>query len=213
MAKPPPMPPEFDPEFNPYVAPKVELNWVELGDDAGLYREYDLLVAKKRAEFPDRCVKCNRPAEGYRLRRNLSWHNPVLYVALLSPLIYIILALCLRKTARLDIGLCRRHRQKRARTIWIAWLTSLASLGLMIVGGFLADTRPGPGVFVFLIPIGLAGMLVGMIYGVIAAPPVKATKINDRCAWLSGVGRTFLEGLGEVPEYIAMVREPIRFGK
>ena len=28
----------------------------------------------KDGEFPDRCIKCNAPAEGYRLKKTLIWH-------------------------------------------------------------------------------------------------------------------------------------------
>lgn len=217
MASRPPKPPEYDPDFNPYAAPKVESNRVGLGSDEGLYQAYDQLIVRKGVEFPDRCVKCNRPAEGYRLRRNLSWHNPLLYLVILAGLlIYVIVALIVRKTARLYLPLCPEHRARRARTIWAAWLVVLGSIGLMVMGGVLADSNAQEAVGGFMLLGGLLGFLGGLIYAAVATPVVKATKIDDYYVWLQGVAPEFLRELEAVPvydrPYVADPREPIRFG-
>src|SRR5438045_334031 len=44
----------------------------------GIWRDGKTLVMMKEAFLPDRCVKCNGPANGYRLRRRLSWHEPII---------------------------------------------------------------------------------------------------------------------------------------
>ncbi len=79
-----------------------------------LHRKGKQLVVELGAVFPDRCLKCNAPAEGFKKRFNVSWHHPALYLlVLLGLLIYVIVALVVRKTARLDIPLCPRHRALR----------------------------------------------------------------------------------------------------
>ena len=40
----------------------------------GVWRDGKIIVMSHDASFPDRCVKCNQPAAGYRLKRKLTWH-------------------------------------------------------------------------------------------------------------------------------------------
>src|SRR5882762_3300178 len=66
----------------------------------GIWRDSSTLVMTKDASLPDRCVKCNAPANGLRLKRRLAWHSPVLYLLIvLAVLIYVILAGILSKRA------------------------------------------------------------------------------------------------------------------
>ena len=77
-------------EFNPYAAPRADVSFgrTPAGDDAGVWKSGKLLVMTKDAALPDRCVRCNQPADGPRLRRNLSWHPAAWYVLLaISPLL------------------------------------------------------------------------------------------------------------------------------
>ena len=46
----------------------------------GVWRDQSTLVMTKDATLPDYCVKCDAPANGFRLKRNLSWHEPALYL-------------------------------------------------------------------------------------------------------------------------------------
>src|SRR5688572_15920673 len=66
-----------------------------------------LIVAVKDAVFPSRCVKCNELTGDERMRRKIHWHSPLLYVLfLLNVLIYLIVAICVRKRAELNIAVC-----------------------------------------------------------------------------------------------------------
>src|SRR5436309_2493776 len=72
-----------------------------------IWRSGPLLVMSQGARLPDRCVKCNAPANGQRLTRKLYWHSPYLYLLiLLNLLIYALVAIFVRKKARVEIGLC-----------------------------------------------------------------------------------------------------------
>ena len=76
-------------DFNPYAPPQAEIvdrNLI-LGEKGDLWRDGKLLLIRKGAELPDRCLKCNEPAEGYRLKRTLSWHPPGWYLLVLLNLI------------------------------------------------------------------------------------------------------------------------------
>src|ERR1035438_9056155 len=46
----------------------------------GLWRKEKKLVTRSETPFPDRCVKCNAPANGFRLKRVLYWHHPAYYL-------------------------------------------------------------------------------------------------------------------------------------
>jgi hypothetical protein len=180
-------------DFNPYEAPKAEVapssGFRETG--AGLWRNGSLLVMRKDAWLPDRCVKCNAPAEARRLRRNLSWHAPGWYILVLfNVLIYLIAALIVRKTARIEIGLCQGHWFRRRRAIAVGWVAVLAGMGMFFYG--LSTAEPG---------MSLVGGLVaffGLITGVVGSQTVVATRIDETYAWLKKVHPAFL---AELPDW------------
>lgn len=186
-------------EVNPYASP-IHTNYqppVVLAEmvGQGLYRKGRELVMHKQAVLPDRCVKSNEPANGRRLRRNLYWHHPAIYLTILiSLLIYIILALILQKRARIDIGLSDRWFRKRRRGILIAWLLFLVGVVLIVVG--CASSAPHAG---WAIPVGLALALFAAIYGLIAARLVVPARITNEYVWLKGVHPDFLATLPPWP--------------
>ena len=161
------------------------------------------LVMSKGAVAPDRCVKCNRPTEGYRLRRSLSWHHPALFFLIIFPglLIYAIVALCVRKTGQVTVGLCPAHRAARRRNMAIAWLTGLIGLGLLIGGPVMASNYRGPGDapgFAFMVLGGIVLLLFGLIFGATAVPVVTARRIDEHYVYMRKAGRAFLESLPRI---------------
>lgn len=183
--------------FNPFEAPRTSAGSgaVVPGSADDFQRDGKLLVVRKGAIFPDRCVRCNAPAEGYRLRRNLFYHNRLIYLILLFNLIvYVIVALIVRKTAQFEIPLCPVHRAKRRNTILIAWGIVLASVPIGIA---LGQVLPNENVALAFL-IGFLLFLGGAIYGAAAAPPVVPARIDDYHAWLKRVCPEWMEGL---PEY------------
>src|SRR4051794_37594891 len=106
-------------EFNPYAPPEAEVVHAPSGrDEGGVWRDGLLLVMSKDGELPDRCLKCNLPAHGWRLKRNLSWHPQGWYLLiLLHVLVYVIAALIVRKKATIMVPLCECHRRRRVRII------------------------------------------------------------------------------------------------
>src|SRR3712207_3999182 len=59
------------------------------------WREGPVLIVPTLVSLPDACVKCSAPAGGWRLRKTLAWHNPLLALMIIFPglLIYAIVAL------------------------------------------------------------------------------------------------------------------------
>jgi hypothetical protein len=65
-----------DPTPNPYAPPlsAEDHSAASLGEVNGVWQELGVVVCVKGAPWPDRCVRCNEPAAGYRLKRDLYWH-------------------------------------------------------------------------------------------------------------------------------------------
>lgn len=188
-------------QFNPYDAPSAALPRGKFLGDQGMWREGKVLLMTKEAGFPDRCVKCNAPAEGSRLKRHLSWHPQLLYVMIVFPglLFYIIVAMIVRKTATIHVPICRRHRANRKRDIAIGWLGSLGGIALTI-GAFAGDSvMPGEAVAGLAIT-GVAVLLGSMIYGALRARVIVPKRIDKNLIWLDGVCLDFLHALPDTSD-------------
>lgn len=173
---------------NPYAPPMAELdNTPRLATAGDGWRDGSLLVVPKGAELPDRCLKCNAPAQGYRFVRTLSWLSPVWIILLLSPLLYIIVYLILRKRGRVAAGLCQRHRKLRGRAIVIGWLTAFAGIASILASGAVPNQYAG-------IPIvaGIVLLLAGIIGERIGSQVLVAKRINKEFIWLRNVSPDLL---------------------
>lgn len=181
-------------DFNPYAAPEAGLApqhfATEEDEGRGVWRDGKTLVMAKAARLPSRCVRCNEPAT-FRLKRTLSWHTPLLYVLLISPLIYVIVALIFRQTAKVQIPLCERHRAKRSKAIATCWLVALAGFALCFAPVFNSDLMPLIGVGTLMI----LGALVGALFIAVVTP----RKIDKTHAWLDKVSPLYLATLPKLP--------------
>lgn len=120
------------------------------------------------------------------------WHNPAYYLLIfIGVLIYAIVAMVVRKTATIHIGVCSTHYEKRRTAIIASWV--LMALGL---GGIIFAISYNTGALAL---IGGLLMLCGIIYGVIAARLVTPKKIDDRFVWLNSVDRNYLAQLPQWP--------------
>jgi hypothetical protein len=186
-------------DFNPYAAPEVGITQGRLATEAdegrGVWRDGKTLVMVKIARLPSRCIKCNEPAT-YRLKRSLSWHNPLLYLMVVFPglLFYVIVALIVRKTAKIDVPLCEAHRAGRKKSILFAWIISLAGMALWFAPASGNDERLWIGFFV-----GIVLFLFGLIFGSLKSQTVTPTKIDDTHVWLNKVSPLYLAGLPKLP--------------
>jgi hypothetical protein len=184
---------------NPYQAPQAYSSpfQAEYADQGGLWRKDRLLVMHKSAPLPPRCVKSNEPTKR-TLKRNLTWHHPAVFLALLANLlIYVILAIILSKRATIHIGLSDRWFAKRRRAIAIGWGLVLASVGMFVAGIMSIDRRDD--MAVLLIFGAFVVFLFGAIYGLIAARMVAPVRITDDYVWLKGVHPDFLASLPAWP--------------
>ena len=154
------------------------------------WRSNRQMILRPETALPDRCVRCNAPANGFRLKRNLYWHPPLYYLLILiNILVYAIVALCIRKKAVIHIGLCETHRAQRKWFIAGSWLAALLGLILLIAG--IAENGG------YLILFGIILLLGAAICGAAKGPVVSPAKIDREFVWVKGVGQSFLADLPE----------------
>lgn len=159
---------------------------------SGAWRDKSTLVMSQGAALPDRCIKCNEPAHGLRLKRKLTWHHPAIYLLIfVALLIYLVVALILRKRATVEIGLCERHLAKRRKNILITWL--VFSLG---VAGLIMAAVAEDGTYLL---VGAILLLGAIIYGLVVVRVVVPSKIDDKFVWLRGVNKNYLDLLPQWP--------------
>jgi hypothetical protein len=170
-------------------------------DPNAAWRDGELLMARQGAVLPDRCLKCNSPAELYQFSRTLVWVSPWWLLALLAvgPLLYAIIYLIVRKKGKVTVGLCPRHRRKRARVITVSWLIAQAGIG-SIVGGLVISDNRTPTVLGMatevLIPIlivgGLLLLVVSLIGGAFGSRVLIPSRIDKNFIWLTKVSPEYL---------------------
>jgi hypothetical protein len=155
-----------------------------------VWRSKALLVMTKQAALPDRCIKCNAPT-AERLKRKLQWHPPALYLLILiSILVYAIVAMVVRKTATVHVGLCNEHRESRKLSMIITVFLVVVAV-LSAIAGVQFET-PG------LVLAAVAFVLGAAIYGSISLRVVVPTKIDEHFVWIKGVNTNYLQ---EFPEW------------
>jgi GYF domain 2 len=155
----------------------------------GLWRKGKQMVTTTNIVFPDRCVKCNAPANSYRLKRQLYWMHPAYYLLLLcNLLILLIVHLIVRKKAVLEIGLCEKHRAQRKMGLAVGWSGALVGIVIIIAGAVIQSG--------WTVLAGVALFLFGCIYGGIRASTVAITKITkENTVYVRGAKRAFLDTL------------------
>jgi hypothetical protein len=173
--------------LNPYAPPQSKLSDTA-HDNQSMWRDGAQLVLLQGSAFPDRCIKCNDPVAPPVRRYKLYWHSAWLYLLILvNILIYLIVALAIRKRAEVEVGLCERHQRRvlTGRIIgWGGFAALLAATGLAIA--FHWDWLLGLSALLVL-PWALATLLtLRMVY---------PTRIDKELVRLKGCGEEFLASL------------------
>ena len=172
---------------NRYAPPKAVLE-DHTGAEAEMWREGKVVVLRKGGDFPQRCIKCNEPSVAPMRRYKLSWHSPWLYLlALFALLLYALVALVVRKTAVVHIGLCERHQR---RVLW-GRIVSWGGLALEVA---LVSAAVGVDKSEFGL-VALAIALPWLIAVAVVNRQVLPTRIDDRFVRLKGCGPDFLRSL------------------
>ena len=152
----------------------------------GIWRQGSVLVFHKSAVLPDRCIKCNAPALGTRVDKTLYWHHPALALLILAGLlIYAIVAIVVRKSAKVSLGFCELHKSRRTKMLIAGWLLFATALAAFIVA--LGEESGGAALG------GVALLLAAVVVFLLAARFIQVKKIDDHYVWLKGVDPAYLD--------------------
>jgi len=161
----------------------------------GVWRDGSVLVMTKDAQLPDRCVKCNRPANGSRLKRNYTWHRPGWNVLLFGPFfLYLIIVAIVDKRATIYVGLCVDHVIFRWILIAIGWLLLAATI-ICVAAGIVFN-------YPMLAVWGAAILFVAFFWLALLPRVGVPTRIDDRFVWLKGINSNYLAELPPFPGQI-----------
>ena len=162
---------------NPYSPPKAALEARAAG---GYRREGKEAVLPPGGTLPPRCVKCNEAALQPMKPRKLYWHHPGWFLLVfVNVLIYIIVALIVRRRAEVTYGVCAKHRLRRRVFIAVGWIGFVLSLMVIVVNPL----------------AGLGGVLVAALAGIIGSRLAYPSRITKEEVRLRGCGEAFLASL------------------
>jgi hypothetical protein len=147
------------------------------------------VVTRDGCTFPARCLKCNVATTEAPLKRKLYWHPPLYYLLIfLHLIIYVIVAIIVRKRATVFMHLCPEHRQRRKYMIIATWTAIVAAIFLVAAGAVYSTG--------WLAVAGLVLFVVACGVGLFGARMTSTTRINnDKVVWLKGAGKEFLASL------------------
>jgi hypothetical protein len=144
------------------------------------------------------CIRCGRPADGKAVSKTYYWHHPAVYIALLSPIIYIILAVALRKSMKVTVPLCAQHAQRRSIGITLAWVLPLVGIADAII---LPQFKVDAGVVVL---ITVALILAGIITWAVVSNAIRPRKIDQFHGEFTGFCEAFLAQFPEAVQQPAV---------
>lgn len=181
-------------------APPVLVHQPGISDSTFRYGKY-MAVRRTNALMKPQCIKTSQATET-KLKRVLYWHHPAIFLlVLVSPLIYIIVSLIMRKRAEIYVPLTEDVLARRRLNLLIAWCTSLLGLGMFIAFFVVVanTTTRDPAPWVFSLLLGPFVLLFGLIYGSLTTRMVYAKRMDDHFVWLKGASQEYLDSLPEWP--------------
>jgi hypothetical protein len=178
-------------ENNPYAAPRADVNagaGAQYAAPGAFWRSGPILMTRHAAVLPARCVKCNAELEAPPKKQRFYWHHQAWFaLVLLNAIIYIVVAMIVRRHADVTYGLCALHRQRRKRGIWLSVGGILLSLALIFFG----VTTSQPVLFL----IALLGFLMSIVIAIVKSRTLLPVRIDKSGAQLKGCGEAFLASL------------------
>ena len=175
-------------QFNPYTPPANHASQDSLSVPYWVEGKC-LVMPMTQVELPHRCVRCNAPVTEPIKTRKVYWHTPALYLLiLLSWLIYIIVALIVRKKVLVKPGLCEEHLKKYNTWLYTSWGVFALSFITLIVNANGSDSSE-------LFGLSILGILVGILMVVINSRVLSIHKIVGDRVYFKKCGQAFLDSL------------------
>jgi hypothetical protein len=152
--------------------------------------------------LPPLCVRCGAPASGKPLVKTFYWHHPALYILLLSPIIYVIVAMIVRKTMKVSVPLCPHHAQRRSTAVMLAWILPVIGIADAFI---LPQFHVDPGIVVLVTS---ALLIAGLVIWAVVANPIRPKSIDKYYGEFSGFCETFLQQFPQrSPQTPALVQQ------
>jgi hypothetical protein len=143
--------------------------------------------------LPNRCVKCGFPPSEPWLDLTFRWHHPGLYLLLISPILYLIVAAIVTKRVELQVPLCAVHKAIRKKRLWTGSLLLLACIPLPVAMAAYIGNDAAVTVAAWF---GIA-LFLGGIGFLLAARPIRAAHIGPTSAEFSGACPDVLDAIEE----------------
>jgi len=141
------------------------------------------------AALPPFCINCGAGAHT-PWRKKFYWHTPWIFVlVLVNILVYLIVALRVRKQMPLNVPLCDKHHAERKR---YNLLGALLTLGALPVGIFIGTAFNAEG-FAWLTGFGM--FVAGVVFLVLAGRYLRPKKIDEQGGIFTGASEVFLNQL------------------
>lgn len=163
----------------------------------GVFREGSSgLVMHKSAHLPYLCVKTG-DAPSTALARNVRWVSPWVYIAAISPLIFIILAAVLSKQARVAIPVSPEVLARRRKTMIFSGISGV------VVGPvfwFLLAEVGGKWDFTpLLVVMSIVAIVACAVIASRASQVLRCTRISNDYVWFAGVAPNVIQILPQWP--------------
>jgi hypothetical protein len=140
-------------------------------------------------ELPPVCVRCGAPAREKPWKRSFYWHEPALYLTiLLGVLVYVIIAVVVRKRIDLDVPMCEAHWRRRALLRKVSYGMLALAVGLVVLA-FSVRGEAAPG-FACLGSF-VTGVAALFVHGA-ADRSIQPKRITDDYAEFAGASPQFL---------------------
>jgi len=173
----------------------------------GPWRKEDLLITTRSMSLPNRCIKCNKPANGFSVKKRYlytpEWTNALVVATFIFwPLLPFVMVIfyVLGKSARLEIGLCTDHRRVRIHGYFFYLplvLVSLAGILIALIGP--ASERISSPLALVVCGVAFVVMVaafIGFVYSTSLLQPQRIDKSHGR---FRGACDAYLDELPEFP--------------
>jgi hypothetical protein len=140
--------------------------------------------------LPPLCVNCGAAAQ-VPWRKKFYWHTQWIFLlVLLNIVVYLIVALIVRKQMELNVPLCDKHHAERKR---YNLLGALFTLGALPVGIFIGTAFNDAEGFAWLTGFGM--FVAGVVFLILAGKYLRPKKIDDQGGIFTGASEAFLTQL------------------
>lgn len=151
------------------------------------------IIGGKEIWLPFLCVKCgdkvNESDEtAVRKSKNLSWVHPaVTILVFLNMLVFLLVALIVRKKCSVTYSLCRDCRAKR-RNLWLTLCLLLVAIVGTIAGMIMLGIDA-----TYPLLVGVVGFVMVLVFAFLLNGPLTIYWYSSDTFKLRGAGKTFLE--------------------